>query len=81
MTVVIGTVLDIKENFGIGGLAEIIRTYWRKDLKDDYLASCSIEELLTYPVQLFTSIDIPDLQFQQESMLRSDKWGVGVCVR
>ena len=62
-TAVIGTVLDIKENFGIGGLAEIIQTYWHKDLKDDYLASCSIEELLTYSVQLFTSIDIPFLQF------------------
>ena len=64
MTVVIGTVLDIKENFGIKGLAEIIWTYWCKDLKDNYLASCSIKELLTYPVQLFTSIDIPILQFQ-----------------
>ena len=69
MTAVIRTVLDIKENFGIGELVEIIWTYWRKDLKDDYLASCSIEELLTYPVQLFTSIDIPILQFQQESIV------------
>jgi hypothetical protein len=63
----IGTVLDIKVHFGIEKVAEMIRTYWLKDLKDNRLANYSIQEIQSYPAQLFTSIDIPVRQFQQES--------------
>ena len=63
---IIGTVLDIKVHFGIGKVAEMIRIYWRRDLKDNRLASFFIQEIESYPAQLFTSIDIPVRQFQQE---------------